>query len=56
MAGDLRRAPRRRQLAEIAAVLKVNAEQARSDYTEVLDRQERILGRDVSTYREVDCS
>lgn len=39
--------------AEVTAVLKVNAEQARADYAEVLDRQERILGGDVSVYREV---
>ncbi|MEJ2871792.1 hypothetical protein WCD74_28820 [Actinomycetospora sp. OC33-EN08] len=38
---------------EIAAVLKVSVEQVRSDYADVLDCQECILGRDVSAYREV---
>ena len=37
---------------EIAAVLKASVEQVRREYAEVLERQERILGRDVSTYRE----
>ncbi|WP_285594539.1 hypothetical protein [Actinomycetospora sp. NBRC 106378] len=39
--------------AEITAVLKVSTEQTRNDYVEVLNRQERILGRNVSAYREV---
>lgn len=39
--------------AEIAAVLKVKTEQTQNDYVDLLDRQERILGRDVSAYREV---
>lgn len=38
---------------EIAAVLKLDVEQARRDYAAVLDRQERILGRDVSLFRQV---
>lgn len=39
--------------SDIATVLKVSTEQARNGYAEVLDRQERILGRDVTSYRGV---
>lgn len=38
---------------QIAATMHTAAEQARSEYGAVLDRQEQFLGRDVSVYREV---
>lgn len=38
---------------QIAAATGSTAEQARADYVAVLDRQKKVLGRDVSAYREV---
>ncbi|MEJ2871751.1 hypothetical protein WCD74_28605 [Actinomycetospora sp. OC33-EN08] len=38
---------------QIAATTGTTVEQARADYAAVLDRQEQVLGRDVSTHREV---
>ena len=38
---------------QIANALGVTVEQARAGYGEVIDRQERLLGRDVDLYRAV---
>ncbi|MCD2186185.1 hypothetical protein [Actinomycetospora soli] len=38
---------------QIAATLGMTVEQARAEYAAVLDRQEQVLGRDVTAYREV---
>ena len=39
--------------AQIAATTQSTIEQARAEYAAVLDRQEQLLGRDVSAYRRV---
>lgn len=38
---------------QIAATTGTTSEEARADYAAVLDRQEQVLGRDVSAYRKV---
>ena len=38
---------------QIADALGVTVEQARASYGEVINRQERLLGRDVDLYRAV---
>lgn len=38
---------------QIAATTGTTLEQARADYVAMLDRQEQVLGREVSTYRAV---